>query len=103
MNKRERKNLKRREIRDGTVKHGWYSPEGASRFGDCLYLKKDGTEVTITLVNKSKHHNSGWADIKYVGKVTKCLRGNSRIRERMTIWPDMYYKLVFPSLILTAC
>ena len=56
------------------VKHGWYSEKQRRVAGMVLYATRDGGEVGVTMVTRTREHSVGWDDYVYVGEVTRYVR-----------------------------
>ena len=60
-----------------TPHYGWFSDKQYAEhrrqgmLGSVNYQAADGTPVAITTVTLDDHHNTGWDDIRYVGKVSR--------------------------------
>ena len=84
MNKRERKNRRRRMLRERKHLYAWFSAKQARACGSCLYRRIDGRIVEVTEVREVPRPCCWrWADLKSRGKVTKCVRVNRMIAVMM--------------------
>jgi len=62
-------------LEEQEIFYGWYSEQQAQCSDTiCIYRKENGAEVITSLVSSTPDHGSLWTDIKFVGRITDCVR-----------------------------